>query len=55
MKYPKKLYVYEEVDGEDSFYVANKNVEDCDDGKIGIYELVREVKKSTKTVLEEVK
>lgn len=51
-KLPKIIYVYEEKDGKDSYLLAFDNPEEAQDGKVGVYELVNTVTKSTKTVME---
>ena len=52
LKLLKTIYVHKEEDGESSWCIASENVDEANDGEVGIYELIKTVKKSTETVLK---
>ena len=51
-KLPKTLYVQIDGKDEDAWLHTKEKADDLDDGEIGIYTLVKTVKKRTETILE---
>lgn len=47
MKYPKIIYVQKEIDNQEEFLLANKDLADMDDGEVAIYEFKKTQKKKT--------
>ncbi len=51
-KMPKKIFIWIDKNSNEEVMLAEKDVDGCNDGQIGIYELKEVKTKSTKVVLE---
>ena len=51
-KLPKEIYVQREQDGDTDYLLAWEDREEINDGEVGVYELKKVGKKSTKTLID---
>ena len=51
MELPKTIFVRVDGEGEDSYFLADENVDDVDNGEVGVYELQKIVIKTSPAIL----